>query len=67
MHDHFILYIHITLLENHRYIYISILQNHLLHFFYPEIGNVSSHPQSVYYLYHVIDESLTEIQHSTPS
>jgi len=49
------------------YIYISILQNHLLHFFYPEIGNVSSHPQSVYYLYHVIDESLTEIQHSTPS
>ena len=42
-------------------IYLSILQNHLLHFFfYPEIGNVSSHPQSVYYLYHVIDESLTE-------
>ena len=24
MHDHFILYIHITLLENHRYIYIYL-------------------------------------------
>ena len=62
------IYIHIfTQLENHRYILSStIILSHF--FFYPELDNVSSHSQSVFvYLCHVIDESLTEIQQSTPS
>ena len=66
MHDHFILYIY-TYLPDLKITGIYLSSKIILSFFfYPELDNVSSHSQSVY-LCHVIDESLTEIQQSTPS
>ena len=69
MHDCFILYIYIyifTQLENHRYILSSTII--LSHFFFTQSLTMYLVTQSVFvYLCHVIDESLTEIQQSTPS